>query len=364
MKIDRKLIDEGYISERKHPECDYYIYNYTPKAQYDRVWNEDTLNCRGLILDGKGNIMARPFPKFFNYEEYGKDTNLGELPSYKNFEVLDKLDGSLGILYPMPNGELRIATRGSFESEQAKVGTEILNKKYKKQLDTFQCLDNFTFLFEIIYKNNRIVVDYGNKRDIILLTVIDNKTGIAWTYDELNSFCKRWAIPLVKKFDGIKDFKNIKQTHKEDNSEGFVVKFDTGLRIKLKFEEYVRLHRLITGVSNRSIWDLLRNKQDINELLDRVPDEFYNWAKNTKQEFETNYQSIQHSSETILKSAFDIKEGTLKYKTRKEVAKYFLEKPNKIYSSIVFAMFDGKPYEDIIWRMLRPKYSRPFKEEI
>lgn len=358
MKINRELIDQGFISERKHPECDYYIYNYTAKAQYDRVWNEDTLNCRGLILDGKGNIIAKPFSKFFNYEEYGKETNLGELPNYKNFEVMEKLDGSLGILYRMPNGEWRIATRGSFESEQAKVGTEILkeNLVYINNIMDATYPTNYTYLFEIIYPENRIVVDYKKAKCLVLLAIINNDTGEEYPYKLLKQFGQSYIWEVAHKFDGINDFKNIKQTHKKDNSEGFVIKFDTGLRIKLKFEEYVRLHRLITGVSNRSIWDLLRNKQDINELLDRVPDEFYNWAKNTKEDFETNYQSIEHSSKVILENNKAIE--------RKEIATYFLQKENKIYSSILFAMLDNKEYEDIIWRMLRPKYSKPFKEEI
>jgi hypothetical protein len=42
MQITRKLIDEGYISERKHPVYDYWIYNYTAKTQYERYWNTET----------------------------------------------------------------------------------------------------------------------------------------------------------------------------------------------------------------------------------------------------------------------------------------------------------------------------------
>ena len=37
---NKQLIKDGYISERKHPECDYFIYNYTQKTQYEQFWNE------------------------------------------------------------------------------------------------------------------------------------------------------------------------------------------------------------------------------------------------------------------------------------------------------------------------------------
>ena len=362
MKIPRQLIEEGYISERKHPECDYYIYNYTPKAQYEQYWNEYTLNCRGLILDGEGNIIAKPFPKFFNYEEYAPESHLGELPKYNSFEVVEKLDGSLGILYRMPSGEYRIATRGSFESEQAKVGTNLLHKEFiggllsLKECDIDKIYsDKFTYLFEIIYPENRIVVDYKNARRLVLLAIINNETGEEYSYDELKEFAQNhvWLIP--DRFDGIKDFTTIKKEMSRDNAEGFVVRFDTGLRIKLKFEEYVRLHRLITGVSNRSIWDLLRNNQNVDELLDRVPDEFYQWVKNTKEEFENNFKSIEHSCRVITEIN--------KFKDRKKMAEYFLQPENKIYSSVLFAMVDKKDYASVIWKLLKPKYSKPFKEE-
>lgn len=91
MKDLQKLIDEKYISVQKHPTEDLYIYNYTQKAQFDRMWNETTMACRGLIMNGKGGIIARPFNKFFNYGEYQ-----GEIPSGE-FEITEKMDGSLGL---------------------------------------------------------------------------------------------------------------------------------------------------------------------------------------------------------------------------------------------------------------------------
>jgi hypothetical protein len=80
-----KMIEEKYVSVQKHPETDYYIYNYTQNAQFDRMWNDVTKTCRGLILDGNRNIIARPFSKFFNYSELP----LNEIPS-GHFTFTDK----------------------------------------------------------------------------------------------------------------------------------------------------------------------------------------------------------------------------------------------------------------------------------
>ena len=108
-------------------------------------------------------------------------------------------------------------------------------------------------------------------------------------------------------------------------------------------------------MSNKSIWELLRNHQDIDELLDRVPDEFYDWVKKTKSDFTMNYESIEHSCDVIVKSC--------KFKDRKDVAQYFNNKENKIYKGVLFLMYDNKDYEDVIWKLIRPTYSKPFAEE-
>ena len=106
-------------------------------------------------------------------EEYGKGSKLGELPDYKSFEAFEKLDGSMGVLYIMPDGEKAIASRGSFVSDQAKFATEYLNEKYSE----VRFLPQYTYLFEIIYPENRIVLDYGNKKEIVLLAIRENHTG-------------------------------------------------------------------------------------------------------------------------------------------------------------------------------------------
>lgn len=75
------------------------------------MWNHATLTCRGLIADSEGTILARPSTKFFNLEQ------VEQLPD-EPFEVYEKLDGSLGILYWLDD-EPYISTRGSFESPQS-----------------------------------------------------------------------------------------------------------------------------------------------------------------------------------------------------------------------------------------------------
>lgn len=152
------MIDKQYIVYQKHPILPLTIYNYSKTAQFDKVWNEVTLSCRGLVLDDEMNVVAIPFKKFFNYEEH-ENSNLPLIPVGEEFDAFEKMDGSLGIVFRY-KGELIFATRGSFISDQAVKAKEMM-KKY----DEFKLIDGFTYLFEIIYGNsflNTVTVTFSD----------------------------------------------------------------------------------------------------------------------------------------------------------------------------------------------------------
>lgn len=326
-----ELIATDYINVKKHPSAELYIYNYSPKAQYDNIWNEWTLICRGLILDGNHKIVARPFPKFFNLGE-NQNQIIPDLP----FEVFEKMDGSLGILYWIED-EPYIATRGSFTSNQALKATSILKTKYADSISKLE--KSKTYLFEIIYPENRIVLDYGKAEKLVLLAIVDTNTGIEVDLCDI-------GFETVTKYEGLKDLYKLKDLEKP-NQEGFVVKFSNGYRIKIKFEEYVRIHRIVTQVSSYNIWEYLKSGQDLLPLLDKVPDEFYDWVKATHSNLVNQFSEI----EKVVFSEYKVLES------RKETALYFL---SCSYPKVMFKMFINKPYDDVIWRMIKPKYERPF----
>ena len=333
-----KRVDNKIITKRKHPTEELFIYNYSQKCQFDRLWDRYTMMCRGLIMDNEGNIVARPFKKFFNYGEIEDQ----KLPN-GNFRVYDKMDGSLGICFYY-NSKWLIATRGSFESEQAIKSNELLMKYDTSQLDKKK-----TYLFEIIYPENRIVIDYRKTEDIFLLAVIDTKTG-----SEEDIYNYRSEFKLVKEIKGVDDFTKLTSVPK-DNLEGFVIVWEDGFRIKMKFEEYVRLHRLITGINERKIWDILRNEESIDELLERVPDEFYKWTKDIKEKLEKRFCNLRDEAKVIKREAE-------KLSTRKEQALFiFKQKNGKKLSGVVFNMLDNKDWKSGIWKIIKPKIEKSFK---
>ena len=328
-----QMVQDKLVTVNKHPEADIFIYNYTAKVQYGKLWNEVTLQTRGLILDANMNVVARPFGKFFNLEEHSPE-ELPQLP----FDVFEKMDGSLGILYWIDDKPF-IATRGSFESDQAIKATEILYRLYSH---TFTYLDkSSTYLFEIIYPQNRIVVDYGDIEDLYLLSRICNTTG-----KDLPIF-DNIGFPIVKKYDGINNLEVLRAIEL-DNKEGFVIRFANGFRVKMKFADYVRLHRVITNVSNVTIWEYLSEEKDFDELMEKVPDEFYDWVKKIQADLTNEFNCILTECKSVFK----------KFESRKEAAMYF--KTQK-YPSILFSMLDDRIVDKDIWKFIRPKYSKPFK---
>ena len=98
-KILNKYYEDGLLYKQVHPTLPLVIWNYTERVQYERLWDEITLMCRGLITDDKGNIIVKPMTKFFNYEEVVYDCN--NLIPWKDeyIYVQDKLDGSMLILF-------------------------------------------------------------------------------------------------------------------------------------------------------------------------------------------------------------------------------------------------------------------------
>jgi RNA ligase len=348
-KLD-KLVEQRLVSVQKHPTADLWIYNYTEKAQFDHVWNPDTMMCRGLIVDGKNNIVARPFKKFFNLDELSSPY-VPEINLKQPFDVYEKMDGSLGIMYFL-EGKPYIATRGSFVSDQAIEANKILQEQY----NGFTFNPEHTYLFEIVFPENRIVINYGKTRDLYLLAVIETATGRELTNTD-------GPFPTPKYYD-YKDLEKIQKMmeRRDTGDEGFVIRFKDGNRAKIKYNEYKRLHKLITGINARRIWEVLMGGGNMQDLCKAVPDEFYEWVQKASQEIKKQYRDIEKEAlETFGKIDKGVTSGMSFRETRKAYAKEIM-KYLKL-SAIMFKLLDGQPYSDIIWKMIKPKSERPFRQQ-
>ena len=83
-----KYYQDGLLQKQTHPNYDLTIWNYSPKVQYDKLWDDITIQCRGLVTNSNGDIIARPFKKFFNYEE----VSIHDTPD-EEFEIFEIIWG-------------------------------------------------------------------------------------------------------------------------------------------------------------------------------------------------------------------------------------------------------------------------------
>ena len=350
-EVLNKYYEEGLVYKQVHPTLPLTIWNYSEKVQYDNLWDEMTLQTRGLVTDENGNIVALPFKKFFNVEEKNHTPT-------EEFDVYEKMDGSLGILFNY-QGEWVMATRGSFVSEQAIKGFEML-----KNYDYEKLHKNYTYLFEIIYKENRIVVQYDYD-DLILLGIIETKTGYEvdlhneGTDIRLKNLINNLGFKVVRKFDKVKSYEPLKHFI-PDSKEGYVVRFSNGDRIKIKGEEYLRLHKLMTNVSTTAVWEMLSEGRDVLELLKGVPDEFYKKVKMYVLDLRYSYLSYsEYAGKMHDKFRYGKFNDRYPEPTKKEFAEFLsLNDIDPKVRSLCFAIWDNKNYDKMIWKYIKPEFKR------
>ena len=332
MEIDtillKQMIDEKMINVQKHPSYDIYIYNYTKNCIFSHTWNEITLQCRGLILDKNLNVVARPLRKFFNYEELSEE-QIPNLP----YKIYDKIDGSMGILYWI-NDVPYIATRGSFTSEQAIHATKILHKKYLN----VPFNKEYTYIFEIVYPEDIKVVDYKELDDIILLAIINTKTG---KEEDINLMKNYFILPEEYQCN---DYKELRNLFNGENKEGFVIKFENNYRIKLKFSEYFRIFSIKNFLTEKNIFDALINNKvnELYKLIKNTDEELRIFIDNIIQKYNNIYKEIENNALEVFKSK--------EFNTKKEAAEYF--KQFKI-APILFKMYDKSNYTNTIWNIIK-----------
>lgn len=373
--LDMAIVD-GYVRRQLHPFESLAILNYTDRCQFDQAWTDVTLRCRGLIYDTNTlEIVARGWPKFFNYGDEKNIPSINEM-LYEDVQVTDKMDGSLGILYLNSHGDVQVATRGSFTSDQALHATSLLQERY----GDWKPPPGVTVLVEIIYPGNRIVVDYGDQDDLVFLGVLDTATGVTLSQDPVSV---GWPGPAttVLPYDTLAE---AVRAEPRRNAEGMVVHFlATDQRVKLKQEDYKALHRILTGTSARTIWQYIvvnlfkdaiqkpshwgtylgidagRAAQIISvgplwrdALLAKVPDEFYDWFKETYDGLHTNVRKLRNE----ITSQFVI--WWEQTSDRKSFAA--LAHTHK-HRGAMYLLADERPLDMYLWMQFFPEAERPFR---
>lgn len=351
----KAAIAGGYVRRQVHPTLPLAIYNYAELTQFERAWSPVTRTCRGLIAHAEtGEVLARPFRKFHNHDE-------PDAPTFELDEpviVTDKLDGSLGIVYPTGDGGHAVATRGSFASEQAQHATAVWQARYA---DHVQVPADVTPLFEIIYPANRIVVDYQGLDDLVLLGGVQISTGEPLAPDYVAELLD-WRGPVTETFT-YRTFGEALQSEPRPGREGYVIRsLRSAETVKFKQAEYVRLHKIVTGLNARGVWEALGEGRTAADLIADLPDEFHPWVQEVADALTAQVSDIAaaaaHEHRRILAG---LPEGW----TRKD---YALLAKDSAHRGYLFRLLDNRDLVDMTWKAVKPgadwtPAGRTFSEE-
>jgi RNA ligase len=334
---------------------DLTIFKYTQDTHIKDLWNDVNRKARGIIFRTDGTIVARPFEKFFNLNERPETT-----PHYidwnQGVEIYEKVDGSCGAGYRQ-DGKWKLATPGSMESEQAIEGTRILNEVIytpgSDDLDPLYWKSNrynlsylpvdCTPVFEIIYPENRVVVDYKGARELVLLAIFEHN-GEEWHPRRVDQIAELCGFRRPKRYDidlrGDIPF--------DENSEGYVARFENGLRVKVKSPTYLRIHRLLDHLSPKGVVELIRGRE-YRTVLEVLP-------KDIAKDFDDVRAHVQGMHDRILTDAhqnISTMLNTLGMNLpRKQYAEWVAENVANAEAGFVFALLDNKDIEDRIWKLV------------
>lgn len=257
-------------------------------------WEQELYRqARGIILDANtGEVLARPYDKFFNFGQVLATPELSERFSswHKGpagtFTVTEKVDGSLAIMYD-DHGTLRIGSSGSpiargLNANERTTGPgttpwiDIFKKLYSAE--TVEKLHKIakvnTIIFEFVTPEHTIVIPH-DKEEFILHGMRNTITGDETSFSGIKKLLEEMDIhdiPLAREYPEMKSFEDInKLLPTLHNFEGFVIRWDDGYRLKMKTEEYVRAHHTITLFGTPSLrkaylWVVMNQMEILDDL--------------------------------------------------------------------------------------------------
>lgn len=308
------LVENSILRSDRTDDGALVIYTYTDKCAHERAWDEITMNSRGHIFDVKtGECVARPFRKFFNLDE-NEMSKAWMFDWGRPHQFFVKLDGWLGTLY-RHNGQLKVASRGSFHSTGALWGTKWLNEKCRDLNVLSSVFPNMTLVFEIIEPSHRIILDHGDAR-LVILAAFDRITG-----EEINRFAlelisDQLGIPIVDQIEHMTFEKAIDIQKKMTGTEGFVVRFEDGRRVKIKTDWYMNIARFLQHLSPISVWEAMSKDLNMVEFYKAIPPELIPTAQKIEYKLRSQYAEhdkriMAYCDKMIKKHGFDRKQIAL-----------------------------------------------------
>jgi len=350
-----KEVELGNVTQSV--DGDYILFKYTADCHKDKAWNKFNRHARGIIFNTKTKeLVCRPFSKFFSVDEM-EENKLELLPIDKPCSITNKLDGSCVSTF-IQDGKLSTATPGAFQSDQAVWGLNWLNGKFLSwpQDERDMLRDAFlkanesnTFVFEVIYPDNHVVqYDF---QGMVLLAIFGHD-GKEHHPTVVDIYAKKYGFRRPEKFDlNLKLAREIK-LQKYDNAEGYVIHWpEFNLRVKLKFDDYMQLHKLKDSISEKGITELLADGSYGN-FIKILPKHLALVADDISASLRSRFFTHKHKVEDCLPAL-------LKLPTRKEQALTIQKILPRSLWHIAFSYLDHAYSDRLIWRLIHAELKTP-----
>ena len=330
-------------------------FKYTNETIYAQDWDEVTLNARGIAFNElTGEVVARPFKKFFNYQEFfdgeGNHSSLYNklppewLPNITgSARYMEKVDGSLGIVFYNPfDKKWQVKTGGSFDSEQAIWA----QKWFDKNINTLYLIQTRTYLFEIVSNEDIHPIHYDYE-GMVLLSVISNNTGKEYSLDEIKQTAELLKCRMAEIYD-FTDFNKAVEWAKKlpKTQEGLVITFDNGFKCKAKSDDWCQLAKMFEGMTKWNIWvaydcekDMFHAHVDKHNGYKPIDDEilFIPEELGEMRDYATYIQdTVKYMTDVLIKKA---KEISTQYTQRKDQY-MFVNKAMPHYTAAIMKALD------------------------
>jgi RNA ligase len=325
------------IQSPKFP--DVVMLHYMDAVQYDNLWNTFNRMCRGLILDMKNQrVLAWPFNKFFNLDQM-PETKYDKLEVLGRFDTSEKLDGSMIIMFRDPNtNKLMLTTKGSLDSEHGQYanaiempsGFWIVSSKY---------MESGTLIFELISKRFQIVVDYkkkGYEEGLYLIGYRDHISGNLASFNEVDKIANDLGVNTFKRYP-FTSLDSLLTTAKDLPvlEEGFVLRFEDDLMVKVKGSAYLAAHRFISHLSDRNILEAVAEGTAAN-LATLAPEEYRQDVLDKIDHFNKRVTELEHT-------CYNLYSESPKEVARRDFAFWVNANVPSHFKGFMFQLLDQKP---------------------
>lgn len=286
------LRSNRYIQEKQFGNIS--SFNFTSKAFYEKVWDEQTIRARGLYLDTvKGKVAARAYNKFFNVNER-QETKFEMLQYQLQFPVTAyvKENGFLGIVsYDEYEDDLFVASKSTINSQFAQWFRDMLYQKVsaknREKMKEYIKENKVSFLFECVdMEHDPHIIEYSENQ-LFLLDIVYNQSHFAkYEYDDMCHVANEFGLPHKEKACEIANWQEFYDWYyevlEEDYEyhgrkiEGFVIEDSNGYMTKLKLA-YYNFWKLMRGVAHEAIRKGHIPRTSV--LTTPLANEFYAWVR-------------------------------------------------------------------------------------